>query len=823
MKPSFPHNLPFPHTALVTLVASALTACGGSNDPQSAQFAQTTSLQLQTAEVVPDGAGALAPAPTPAPDAGTISPAPGAPAPSPEPVAPPAAGVPPSPESGSSVPPASGSSQSPAPTPAPAQAPSRLRVEVPQDSVIVGQEATFRVQVTYDAAAAAGASAPTSPPSGSVTITLQDKTCIATLGPAGPGQDPLLAVGSCAIVTTTAGSAPVTAEYSGDAGYASATAQSTYTVATPPVANPNPAAPAAPTLSLVQSSDTGVSATDKKTNDDTPTIRIGLTAAGASAHQAGDVVTILLAGAPVGTTTLTSAQITAGFVELDTSSLGNDGTKQLTSTISRGNLQSSPSPVLSVVLDRTPPVITSAFIKGNLVTITYAEAGVGLAGGTITPTLFSVVTVDAAPNPTSNVPVAATVNPANNTVTLRLAITVTTETTVRLNYTGDPNGVRDIAGNLAADLSELDVKNLTPAPAPAPTPSPAPTPAPAPGASNPPAPSTVPPPPTSNVIITKIQQPAPPAPGQPATIIITSAARFNAPSGIVRDSQGNLYVCDENNFTVRRIAPNGAVITIAGKAGEAGNADGPAAFARFSALGAITVDASGTLYVLDNRNLRRIAADGTVSTIVTTPATATLGASDTFGLPTGLAVDRSGNIFVADYLMGVIWKVTPTGQMAQFAVISGGITNLADAGPSGIAMDVDDNLYVTSVSYGLNAEGLSAIHKVAPSGQVTPLFGPVLGLINARGIGIDTAGNLYVNENLLIVKVAADGKSMTTYQLPASPAGGTVTAASIALDPGSGAVYFTDTAKHDVSRLDSDGKIATVAGSAGQSGAADTP
>ena len=834
MKPLFPHNLPFHRNALVTLLASALTACGdGSSGAQNAQFSPSASLQLQSANVVPDDTdGAGGPAPTPAPGAGAPAPGAGGPAPAPGaggPAPAPGAGGPapaPAPGAGGPAPapapgaggPAPAPAPAPgagAPAPAPAPAPSRLRLEIPQNAVLVGETATFQVQVTYDITAAAGAIAPTSPPTGNVTITLQGKTCNAALSPAGPGQNPLLAIGKCDIVATTAGNAQVTADYTGDTSYAPSTAQSTYMVSALPGVNPNPTAPVAPTLSLVQASDTGISNIDNKTSDDTPTVHVGLTKTGNGKHEAGDVVTILLGGAPVGTVTLTAADVLAGFVDIKTASIGNDGAKQLTATISRNNVQSSPSPVLSLVLDRTPPVITSAFINGNLVTVTYAEAGVGLAGGTIPPTLFNVVTDTASPNPTNNVPIAATVNPANNTVTLELTAPVTRQTTVKLGYVSDSKGVRDIAGNLAANLTDLDVTNVTSIPAPAPSPTPAP------GPRLPSRPSAVAPPPASNVIVTTIQQPTQTAPGQPPATD-TSAARFNAPSGIARDSKGNLYVSDEKNFTIRRIAPNGAVTTIAGKAGENGNVDGPAAVARFTAPGAITIDASGLLYVLDNRNLRRIALDGSVSTIVTTPATATLSTPNTFGLPSGLAVDRSGNVFVADYLVGVIWKVTPTGQVARFAVISSGIGNLTDAGPSGIAIDAEDNLYVTDLPYNLSAGSFSAIHKVTPAGKVTELFGPALGLLNARGIGIDTAGNLYINENLLIVKVAANRQSISSYQL-VSPAGGTVTASSIVLNPASGIIYFTDSAKHNVNRLDPDGKIAPIAGSAGQAGAKDVP
>jgi uncharacterized repeat protein (TIGR02059 family) len=458
-------------------------------------------------------------------------------------------------------------------------------------------------------------------------------------------------------------------------------------------------------------------------------------------------------------------------------------------------------------------VLTSASISGSTVTLNYREEGTALDANLINPSLFQIITNGT----TTIVPVAATVNPANKTVTLRLAAAVSPGDTVTLNYTSDPNGVRDVAGNAAANLSGQAVTQRTAEPG-------GPPPRPGGGGSTgggTTPPPKVTPPPSSNIIVTVIvPRDNNVAPGQPAGVDST-AARFNAPLGIARDRAGNLYVSDFNNFTIRKIAPNGAVTTIAGKAGEKGNVDGAAAVARFTAPGALAVDATGNLFVIDNRNLRKIAPDGTVSTLVTTSESAALNAPNTFALPAGVAVDTTGSIYVADYLAGAIWKVSATGQVTRFVAIGTGLANLAGAGPSGIVIDANNNLYVTDLPYNLNAGGFSSIHKVAPDGTVSTLFGPAIGLVNARGLAIDAAGNLFVNENLIIVRIAAAENALAAYQLPASPEGGTVTAASVTVDPDSGAVYFTDAAKHTVSRLDPDGRITVIAGRAGETGSVD--
>jgi hypothetical protein len=82
-------------------------------------------------------------------------------------------------------------------------------------------------------------------------------------------------------------------------------------------------------------------------------------------------------------------------------------------------------------------------------------------------------------------------------------------------------------------------------------------------------------------------------------------SRFNQPAGAAVDAAGNVYVADTRNFTIRRIAPDGSVSTVAGVAGSKGNADGTGGAARFSALAALAAGADGTLYVIDGDTIRK--------------------------------------------------------------------------------------------------------------------------------------------------------------------------------------------------------------------------
>jgi sugar lactone lactonase YvrE len=121
------------------------------------------------------------------------------------------------------------------------------------------------------------------------------------------------------------------------------------------------------------------------------------------------------------------------------------------------------------------------------------------------------------------------------------------------------------------------------------------------------------------------------------------------------DSGGNLYVADTENHTIRAVSPSGQVSTLAGSAGSSGGADGTGTSARFDSLSDLSVDSSGNLYVADTDNftIRKVVpSTATVSTLAglagTSGSTDGLGSEVRFFHPAGIAVDSSGNIYVAD-------------------------------------------------------------------------------------------------------------------------------------------------------------------------------
>lgn len=195
------------------------------------------------------------------------------------------------------------------------------------------------------------------------------------------------------------------------------------------------------------------------------------------------------------------------------------------------------------------------------------------------------------------------------------------------------------------------------------------------------------------------------------------AASFSQPAFVAIDAAGNAFVTDSGNNAIRRIAPGGVVVTIAGpppgdpNAGTSGFADGTASAALFNDPTGIAVDANGNIYVADTNNnaIRKITADGVVSTLAgrypTDPTAGLPGNTDgtgdqaSFNGPRGLVVDSNGNIYVADTGNNLIRKVTPSGVVTTITVQPGSAAGLPVAlvGPTGLAL-FGGTLYVNSLS-----------------------------------------------------------------------------------------------------------------------------
>ena len=146
-------------------------------------------------------------------------------------------------------------------------------------------------------------------------------------------------------------------------------------------------------------------------------------------------------------------------------------------------------------------------------------------------------------------------------------------------------------------------------------------------------------------------------------------AQFQHPYGLAVDGSGNVYVADTYNHTIRLINPRGAVSTLAGLASKAGSADGVGSVARFCYPSGVAVDTNGNVYIADtyNHTIRLLTPRGVVSTLAGFAGKVGngdgLGSAARFYYPSGVAVDSSGNFYVADSGNSAIRKITPSGMV----------------------------------------------------------------------------------------------------------------------------------------------------------------
>ncbi|WP_206002760.1 NHL repeat-containing protein [Paraburkholderia polaris] len=302
-----------------------------------------------------------------------------------------------------------------------------------------------------------------------------------------------------------------------------------------------------------------------------------------------------------------------------------------------------------------------------------------------------------------------------------------------------------------------------------------------------------------------------------------TAATFNKPEGVAVDASGNVYVGDRFNDMIRMITPAGVVSTLAGSS-TPGTANGTGTAASFDMPSGVAVDASGNVYVADTygNKIRKITPAGVVSTLA---GSGTVGSADgtgtaaSFDEPYGVAVDASGNVYVADTYGNKIRKVTPAGVVSTVAgsgtagSANGTGTAASFNKPFDVAVDASGNLYVAD---GDNNE----IRMITQAGVVSTLAGSgTAGSANGTGtaasfnqpfgVAVDASGNVYVGDassNEIRMITPAGVVSTLAGSGTAGSANGTGTAASfnspthVAVDAG-GNVYVGDWANSEIRKI----------------------
>jgi len=329
--------------------------------------------------------------------------------------------------------------------------------------------------------------------------------------------------------------------------------------------------------------------------------------------------------------------------------------------------------------------------------------------------------------------------------------------------------------------------------------------------------------------------------GGPAT-----NAPLGGPYGVAVDAEGNIYASDEGNNRVVKVSPAGILTVVAGNGVEGFSGDGgPATSASLYRPTGVAVDAAGNLYVADQYNyrVRMVSPSGIISTVAGSgPADPYSGGFSGDGgpatrawlyVPTGVAVDAAGSLYIADFARDRVRKVSRSGTISTvagngsrgFSGDGGPATSASLNGPSGVAVDPVGNLYIAD-------EANQRVRKVNPAGIISTVAGggyayPGDGgpatrasLNYPQGLAVDGAGNLYVSTASLVQKVTPSGIITTVAGNGLWGYSGEdvrATAASLFCPSGvavdaAGNLYIADWGNHRIRKVSPSGTISTVAG-----------
>ncbi len=263
----------------------------------------------------------------------------------------------------------------------------------------------------------------------------------------------------------------------------------------------------------------------------------------------------------------------------------------------------------------------------------------------------------------------------------------------------------------------------------------------------------------------------------PPTAGPATSSQLNQPYGVALDDSGNVYIADSENNVIEKVTPSGTLSIFAGNGTAGPPTSGPATSSNLNGPTDVAVDSVGNVYIADSANhvIEKVTPSGTLSVIagngVEGPPTAGPAKSSSFDYPTGVAVDASNNVYVADLLNNVVEKITPSGTLSIFA--GTGTSGVPTAGkatssqlsyPQRVAVDASGNVYIADTRN-------NVVEKVTSSGTLSiiagngtyghPTAGPATSskLSGPTGVAVDSAGNVVIadRDNNVVEKVTPSG------------------------------------------------------------------